>query len=57
VSFDSIDVGLLPRESYAGSGIDTELDHLKAVIQEKLSESCGCFSLIFGAHWQIKRYH
>ena len=57
VSFNPIYMSLLPGESNTRSDIDTELHHLKSIIQEKLPESGGCFPLIFGANRQIKSYH
>ena len=52
--FEPVNVRFLPRKGDAGAGIDAELDHLIAVIQQKIAEVRRGLALLFGGHRQIK---
>lgn len=38
----------------AGAGIDAELDHEVAVIEQFIPEAGRCFTLLFGQYWKIE---
>ncbi|SPE50804.1 hypothetical protein SBV1_1220001 [Verrucomicrobia bacterium] len=57
VLLEPLHVGFLAREGNAGTGVNAELDHLEAVIDEKIAEVSGLLALLSCADREIKRYN
>lgn len=51
---NTVEVRFLSRETHAWPRIDAELDHLKSIIDEKLSKGGGSFPLSPGDDRQIE---
>ncbi len=55
--FDTANVGFLSGKSDAGAGINTELDHLKSVINEKLTEVSVALPFFFRFDREVEADH
>jgi len=54
ICFHPLDMGLLASKANARSGINTPLEHLKAIIFEPLAEIVSCLALFFCSNRQVE---